>query len=76
MVNAVARKLGESTLSLNHRCDRSHVGFIRRQWERAVERYRKETGIDPIEALGRIEAKLRNPVNAPELYIERRHRRK
>jgi len=56
----------------DYRCDRSRVGAVRRQWERAVEEHKKATGVDPIEALARIEAELRSPANAPELYVDRR----
>lgn len=50
------------------RCDMSHVGFIRRRWDRAVKQYLDETGLDVLESLRRIEADLRSPENAPVLY--------
>ena len=71
-VNAAANKLGEPRLPLDFRCDMSRVGSIRDAWEWAVNAYKKETGLDPLEALARIEADLRSPANAPELHIERR----
>jgi hypothetical protein len=72
-VNETARLLvnaeqDEQEFPPGFRCDMSRVGFIRRRWERAVEAYKKENGIDPIEALARIEAELRNPVKAPVLH--------
>ena len=77
-VNKVARRRfnlmhGEKErLPPGYRCDRSRVGAVRRQWERAVAEHKAATGVDPIEALARIEADLRSPANAPELYIDRR----
>lgn len=50
---------GEPPYPPGYRCDMSRVGFIRRRWERAVQEYKDEMGIDPIEALARIEAELR-----------------
>lgn len=78
-VNEKARQLVNAELQSNEqplpegfRCDMSRVGFIRRRWERAVEAYKNEMGIDPVESLQRIEANLRNPEKAPQLHIERR----
>jgi hypothetical protein len=77
-VNEAARQLvnaeippGEMPLPERWRCDMSRVGFIRRRWERAVEAYKQETGLDPIESLARIEAELRGPAAAPALHVER-----
>ena len=62
----------ERPLPEGFRCDMSRVGFIRRRWERAVDAYKKETGLDPLESLARIEAGLRDPANAPALHVEKR----
>lgn len=51
-----------------YRCDMSRVRFIRRRWEWAVRIYWHEQEIDPIEALMRIEARLRDRDNAPVLH--------
>jgi hypothetical protein len=76
-VNEAARRLvnaeiepGELPLPEGWRCDMSRVGFIRRRWERAVEQYRKDFGIDPLEVLGRIEADIRRRTEV--LHVERR----
>jgi hypothetical protein len=50
---------GEPPLPEGHRCDMSRVGFIRQRWEQAVQEYRDENGLCPIEALARIEAEIR-----------------
>lgn len=75
-VNADARRrfnmMHGQKLAPGFRCDLSHVGSIRRQWNKAVAKYKESTGVDPIEALARIEADLRSPANAPQLYIDRR----
>lgn len=75
-VNAMARSFvnsslqpGEPRLPDNYRCDMSRVGSIRRCWEKAVEEYKREHGVDPVESLARIEAELRR--NAAVLHVER-----
>jgi hypothetical protein len=76
-VNLAARLLvnaeipaGERPLPEGFRCDLSRVRFIRRRWERAVEQYQNDFGINPLEALARIEAGIRR--NAKVLHVERR----
>jgi len=76
-VNATARLLvnaeippGEKPLAEGFRCDLSRVGFIRQRWERAVEQYQRDFGINPLEALARIEADIRR--RATVLHVERR----
>jgi hypothetical protein len=69
MVNADL-KVGERPLPPGFRCDMSRVRFIRERWELAVEEYRDREGIDPIEALARIEALLRR--NATVLHVDQR----
>ena len=76
-VNERARQIVNSEIPENEpklpegfRCDMSRVGFIRRRWERAVEEYRNEHGLCPIEALGRIETELRR--GHAVLHIDRR----
>lgn len=62
----------QSPLPIGYRCDMSRIGFIRRRWERARDMHLQETGLDVLESLRRIEAALRDPINAPVLYVERR----
>ena len=71
-INDRAATLHDPHLPPGFRCDMSRVGSIRRCWERAVEEYKQLYGLNPVEALARIEAALRSPANAPELHVERR----
>lgn len=66
------QKTNDPLMTEGFRCDMSRVGFVRRRWELAVKEHLEETGLDVLESLRRIEAELRNPINAPELHIERR----
>jgi hypothetical protein len=75
-VNRLAAELFKAKNALElpsgFRCDQSHYRWHLDAWCEAVDTWKEQHGEDAQAALARKEAELRNPINAPELHIERR----